>query len=594
MINERLELLRTCMQKHSIDAVIFPSNDPHQSEYVSDYWKVRAYFSGFTGSAGTLVISVSQAALWSDSRYFLQVEQQCADSNVQLHKQSIPHAPEHVAWICNSLDENAKLGIDYRLFSCSQIDFINEHASSRNIELVDIPHLVDEVWKERPNGGNSAIVDHPEKYCGESRVSKIDSIRTELQAENADAYFVSSLDEIAWLFNIRSKDVDYTPLVTGYAYIGLHTAFLFPDTDRVSEALLSTLKEEGVEINGYEEIISFLQTQSKETTVLTDASSLNYACFAAIQGTVNYKPSLIQHLKSIKNLVEISNAKDGMRKDGIALTRFFMWLEGHLVNNSISEYEIGRKLETFRQAQEVYTGQSFGCIVGYKGNGAIIHYSAPKEGSAIVKNEGMLLIDSGAQYENATTDITRTVWLGGTPSSEEKQAYTLVLKGYIELEQLQFPNSTVGMQLDSFARMHLWKHGLNYGHGTGHGIGSYSMVHEPGQGFASTGTTSRGTKTHEEHQFTTIEPGFYKEGAFGIRTENIVVSKIVQKTEFGTFLGFEPITLCYIDTQLLDHSILTPRELEWLNNYHQKVVEGLQDDLSSKELIWLQEKCQPI
>jgi len=593
MINKRLELLRSQMQTRQIDAVIFPSNDPHQSEYVADYWKIRAYFSGFSGSAGTLVVSQKDAALWTDSRYFLQVESQCAGTDVQLHKQTVPHAPEHVAWICNSLKENAKLGIDFRLFSCSQVDFIKEHAASKNIALVDISALVNEVWQDRPSGGNAPIVDHSIDICGESRTSKIETIREELRNESANTYFVSSLDEIAWLFNIRSKDVDFTPLVTGYACIAEDSVVLFADAERIESTLLSELNQHGIEVQPYGDIISFLKQQSSDLTVLTDPTSLNYACFDAISGTVQYKPSLIQHLKSVKNSVEIENAKDGMRKDGIALTRFFIWLEDYLQTQSISEYDLGIKLESFRKEMPLYTGQSFGCIVGYKGNGAIIHYSAPQEGSATIQNEGVLLIDSGAQYENATTDITRTIWLGGTPTDELKRAYTLVLKGYIELERMQFPATVTGMQLDSFSRMHLWKHGLNFGHGTGHGIGAYSMVHEPGQGFASTGTTSRGTSTHKANQLTTIEPGFYKEGAFGIRTENIVVSKVVQKTEYGTFLGFEPITLCYIDTQLLDRSLLTSSEITWLNEYHKKVYTALSEELSVDEQKWLANKCAP-
>ncbi len=283
-----------------------------------------------------------------------------------------------------------------------------------------------------------------------------------------------------------------------------------------------------------------------------------------------------------------------MLKDGVALTKFFIWLEQGLENREISEYEIGRKLDHFRQQQEYYTGESFAAIVGYKGNGAIIHYTAPEENSAMVKNEGILLVDSGAQYKDGTTDITRTVWLGDTPSTELKTAYTSVLKGYIELEQLQFPIGTTGAQIDAFARMHLWKNGLDYPHGTGHGIGSYGMVHEPAQGFATGATTARGTTPHLSHQLTTIEPGCYVTNQFGIRTENIVVSKVVKETAFGKFLGFEALTLCYIDTNLLNLEQLSTSEINWLNNYHQLVFDKLSPLLNEKEKQWLQTKCKTL
>jgi len=281
-----------------------------------------------------------------------------------------------------------------------------------------------------------------------------------------------------------------------------------------------------------------------------------------------------------------------MEKDGVAMTQFFMWLESEIQQREISEYEIGRKLDGFRQKQANYKGESFSAIVSYKNNGAIIHYTAPKEGSAMVKNDGLLLIDSGAQYQNGTTDVTRTVFLGKTATADEKKSFTLVLKGYITLETIQFPKGTVGMQLDSFSRMHLWKQGLNFGHGTGHGIGSYGMVHEDAQGFATSMTTSRGSEVHKENQFTTIEPGFYKEGAYGIRTENVVISYIKQTTSYGDFIGFEPITLFPIDTRLIDFNLMSPEEMDWLNSYHKKVYNTLSPMLNAAEKEWLSDKCK--
>lgn len=349
-----------------------------------------------------------------------------------------------------------------------------------------------------------------------------------------------------------------------------------------------------IEVLDYDLAISEFQKLDSNKKIITDLSSLNYAVFNAIQSKFLFQNSIARELKAIKNEIEISGSKNCMVKDGVALTKFFIWLENELATREISEYEIGKKLESFRQQQDLYTGESFAAIVGYKGNGAIIHYTAPKEGSAMVKNENILLVDSGAQYKDGTTDITRTVWLGGTPTEELKTAYTSVLKGYITLEQLQFPKGTVGMQIDAFARFHLWQQGLNYPHGTGHGIGSFGMVHEPPQGFTTNPATSSGRTAHLPNQLTTIEPGCYKKGVFGIRIENIVLSIAKQETEYGEFIGFTPVTLCPIDRQLIDKTLLTNREIEWYNSYHKMVFEQLSPMLNTNEKNWLKRMCEEL
>ncbi|WP_431166192.1 aminopeptidase P family protein [Tenacibaculum halocynthiae] len=594
MISQRLKALRNYMASKKLDAFIIPSTDPHQSEYVADHWKLREYFSGFTGSAGTLVVTKDIAGLWTDSRYFLQFEDECNDSEVILCKQSIPHAPEHVEWLCNLLNENTIIGVDYRQFSKSQIDYILSFTSVRNIQLQNEPNFTDGIWTDRQALPNFSIDLHPIKFSGETTASKINKVQTEIKKQNAEYYLFSSLDEIAWLFNIRSSDVDFTPLVTAYALIGVNNSFLFCNKSRFSQSAIATFDELNISVQEYDTVVSLLTELPKEKTIITDPSTLNYSCFNAVSGRFIYQNSIVKKLKAIKNEIEIEGAKNCMLKDGVALTKFFIWLEQELENREISEYEIGRKLDHFRQQQEYYTGESFAAIVGYKGNGAIIHYTAPEENSAMVKNEGILLVDSGAQYKDGTTDITRTVWLGNTPSTELKIAYTSVLKGYIELEQLQFPIGTTGAQIDAFARMHLWKNGLDYPHGTGHGIGSYGMVHEPAQGFATGATTARGTTPHLSHQLTTIEPGCYVTNQFGIRTENIVVSKVVKETAFGKFLGFEALTLCYIDTNLLNLEQLSTSEINWINNYHQLVFDKLSPLLNEKEKQWLQTKCKTL
>lgn len=594
MISQRLKALRNYMASKKLDAFIIPSTDPHQSEYVANHWKLREYFSGFTGSAGTLVVTKDIAGLWTDSRYFLQFEDECNDSEVILCKQSIPHAPEHVEWLCNLLNENTIIGVDYRQFSKSQIDYILSFTSVRNIQLQNDPNFADGIWTDRLALPNFPVDVHPLEFSGETTASKIDKVQTEIKNQDAQYYLFSSLDEIAWLFNIRSSDVDFTPLVTAYALVSANTSILFCNKSRFSQSAIATFDELNISVQEYDTVVSLLNEVPKEKTIITDPSTLNYSCFNAVSGRFIYQNSIVKELKAIKNEIEIEGAKNCMLKDGVALTKFFIWLEQELENREISEYEIGRKLDNFRQQQEYYTGESFAAIVGYKGNGAIIHYTAPEENSAMVKNEGILLVDSGAQYKDGTTDITRTVWLGGTPSTELKTAYTSVLKGYIELEQLQFPIGTTGAQIDAFARMHLWKNGLDYPHGTGHGIGSYGMVHEPAQGFATGATTARGTTPHLSHQLTTIEPGCYVTNQFGIRTENIVVSKVVKETAFGKFLGFEALTLCYIDTNLLNLEQLSASEINWLNNYHQLVSDKLSPLLNEKEKQWLQEKCKAL
>lgn len=594
MINKRLEKLRQQLTKYNLDAVIIPSTDPHQSEYVAKHWKVREYFSGFTGSAGVLVLNQDEAALWTDSRYFLQFEDECRDYDINLHKQSIPHAPEHVQWLCDSLEENAVIGLDFLQFSKAQIDYIKEISKPKNIRLKNTPNLVNEIWTDRPALPAFSVDLHPLEYSGETTASKIQKVQDKVATLKADYYLFSSLDEIAWLFNIRSRDVDFTPLVTAYALVGLDNTLLFCDRSRFASTAIDTFSKLNIEIIDYDLIIVELQKINANKKIITDVSSLNYAVYNAVESKFIFQNSIARELKAIKNETEIAGAKNCMVKDGVALTKFLIWLENELATREISEYEIGEKLESFRQQQDLYVGESFAAIVGYQGNGAIIHYTASEEGAAMVKNEDILLIDSGAQYKDGTTDITRTVWLGGTPTNELKTAYTSVLKGYIALEQLQFPIGTVGMQIDAFARFHLWKQGLNYPHGTGHGIGSYGMVHEPPQGFTTNPATSSGSTAHLPNQLTTIEPGCYKKGVYGIRIENIVLSQAKQETEFGEFIGFEPITLFPIDRQLINKSLLTDSEIEWFNSYHKMVYNKLSPMLNKDENEWLKRMCEEL
>ena len=594
MINKRLETLRQKLSNSKLDAIIIPSTDPHQSEYVAEYWKIREYFTGFTGSAGVLVVKANETALWTDSRYFLQFEDECGDYNIKLHKQSIPHAPEHVQWLCDSLEENAVIGLDFLQFSKSQLDYIKQIALTKRITLKNVPHLIDTIWTDRPELPNFKVNLHPLEYSGESTASKIEKVKKKIKTSQAHYYLFSSLDEIAWLFNIRSQDVDFTPLVTAYAIVGLEKTILFCNRNRFSAGAIELFSQLNIEIIDYHFAIPELEKLEADKKIIADVSSLNFAVYNTIKCQFIVESSIAKTLKAIKNETEIKGSKNCMIKDGVALTKFFMWLENTLKSKSLSEFEIGKKLESFRKEQDLYMGESFAAIVGYKGNGAVIHYTASQKNSALVKNEDILLIDSGAQYKDGTTDITRTVWLGGVPSEALKIAYTAVLKGYIELEQLQFPKGTVGMQMDAFARVHLWKHGLDYPHGTGHGIGSFGMVHEPAQGFTTNPATSSGSSAHSAHQLTTIEPGCYKKDVYGIRIENVVLSVPKKQTEYGDFLGFTPMTLFPIDRQLINMSLLLETEKEWFNTYHTMVLEQLSPFLDTDEKSWLKEMCKTL
>lgn len=589
-INKRIAKLRKSMESHKIDAIIIPSNDPHQSEYVSDDWKARAYFSGFTGSAGTFVVDNKTAALWTDSRYFLQFEDECKDNEVELFKQSIPHAPEHIEWIISKLHSHARLGIDFRLFSAEQVHSLNLLAEQKKIELKDASAVIEESWEERPTPNFDVILDYKVEFAGVSRTEKINIIKESLFQNLSDYVLISNLDDIAWLLNIRSSDVDFTPLVTSYLIIGKESSIFFIHEGRINDTLLSEFENDKIEIRAYTEIEKSIEKLSQVGVFEVDPKSLNYSCFKSIQGKMNLNKSIVADLKSIKNTTEIQQEKQAMLKDGLALTKFLMWFESYLPSNTISEYELGKKLESFRKKQEHYKGESFAAIVGYKGNGAIIHYTAPKKDSATISADGILLIDSGAQYLNGTTDITRTFWLGGTPSDKIKASYTAVLKGFIDLQMLKFPLGTTGIQLDAFARQHLWAIGEDYGHGTGHGIGQYSMVHEPVQGFATSSVTTRGSSPHLPNQFTTIEPGHYVEGEFGIRIENVVLSSL----EENNFISFEALTICPIETTLINLASLSTAQRNWLNDYHRTVESTLLPFLSEEEKVWIKEKCQSI
>lgn len=593
-INEKIAALRSKMQENQLDAYLIPSSDPHQSEYVAPHWKSREWISGFNGSAGLVIVTADHAGLWTDSRYFLQAEQQLAGSEMVLQQQKIPHAPEHIQWLRDHLPPKSTIGCDGRLFSKGQIQYLVNRLIKKEIQ-VDYQHrLIDEIWQDRPALPIDPIFVHELKFAGKSRAEKLAGIRQEMEKAGANYYLVTTLDDIAWVLNIRGRDVEYNPVCICYLVIGMETAHLFIDPKKVPEKIKDILEADYIQIQPYLATEFFLEAQAESNKILVDQSSINMRLFDAIPKSQLIKgDNLIRSKKAIKNEVEVKHIKNAMIKDGRALAKLFRWLEKTLETRSISEVEVAQKLEIFRGQEADYFGESFAAIVGYNGNGAIIHYRAQEDSCAHIKPEGILLLDSGGQYLDGTTDITRTIALG-KPTAEQKRHYTLVLKGHIALSTTRFPNTTMGAQLDSLARMYLWQNGLNYGHGTGHGVGFFLNVHEPPQGFASSAVTSRGSTIFQPGMLTSNEPGFYKSGAYGIRIENLVLCVEDIENEYGQFLKFETLTLFPIDKTLIDTSLLQADELEWINHYHHNVWTNLSPVLDEDSQKWLQEKCSPL
>jgi Xaa-Pro aminopeptidase len=589
-IDERISSLRALMRQHQIDAYLIPSNDPHQSEYVAERWKAREWISGFTGSAGIAIVTADHAGLWTDSRYFLQAEEQLKGSRFVLHKLKIPHAPEHLMWLAENLPEGAIVGADGNLFSPGQVRSIRKHLHKKNIEF-DQVDLIGEIWKDRPGIPVNPLFEFPLEFAGQSRREKLDRVLEKMAGQGASLYLVSTLDDIAWCLNIRSNDVEFNPVCICYLVIGRDTSYLFIDEEKVPSGISGSLHKDGIEIRPYEEIEDFLARMSESRRILVDTHSISIRLYEGINEDQRIDgENLILPMKAVKNEVEIGHIRSVMRRDGVALLRLYRWLEEKLNAGKVTELEVAEQLARFRGEQGNYYGESFAAIVGYNSNGAIVHYKPQAETCASIHREGILLLDSGGQYLDGTTDITRTTALG-PPTSEQKRNYTLVLKGHIALATIQFPEGTMGAQLDTLARIPLWKEGLNYGHGTGHGVGFFLSVHEPPQGFAASAVTSRGTTPLAPGTLTSNEPGFYKDGEYGIRIENLVLCVEAGETPYGKFLKFETVSLFPIDTSLVELALLTKEEKDWLNDYHRQVFVQLSPLLNEDEKKWLEEKC---
>ncbi|HHG86292.1 MAG TPA: aminopeptidase P family protein, partial [Bacteroidetes bacterium] len=510
-INSRIAHLRAALVREKLDALVIPSNDPHSGEYVADHWKAREWASGFTGSAGTVVITADHAGLWTDSRYFLQAESELAENEMQLHKLGEPGTLDHVAWLLAHLQPGGKVAIDGKLLSVSAYMKLGMRLMPASIKLVTAYDLIAECWTDRPALPTNSVFVHELKFSGKSTQDKLVAVRAAMRKVGAENHLLSTLDDIAWLYNLRGSDVECNPVFYAYSLIGLDSAVLFVDLDKVSETIITLLKQDGVTVLSQDALPTLLGS--------LDGSNLLFAPEATSVALWEQVPEGCEKiegaapttlLKAVKNAIEIENIRQVMAKDGYALLRLYRWLEAEIEGGEVTEDQVAAKLAAFRAEGADYIGESFGAIAGYQGNGAIVHYRPLPGESATLKKEGIFLLDSGGQYLDGTTDITRTVALG-TPTAEQKRDYTLVLKGHIALAKARFPAGSSGYQLDTLARMFLWEEGLDYGHGTGHGVGFFLNVHEGPQSIRGN-HSGMATTTFLPGMFTSNEPGRYKAG----------------------------------------------------------------------------------
>jgi Xaa-Pro aminopeptidase len=591
-INQRLADLREVMRREHLSAFIFPSTDPHNSEYVPDRWKGREWISGFNGSAGTAVVTMHSAALWTDSRYFLAAEEQLSDTEYQLMKLKIPGTPTIAEWLGQELhDENGpEVGVDGLVNGTESVEaLISDLRQEGGITVRTNFDPLSVIWKDRPAVPDHPVVIQPLEFAGETTKSKIDRIRKALRGLHADGMLVSALDDVAWTLNLRGSDVHCNPVFVAYLLIDSDKATLYINKVKLSKDIESYLEEQGVQVAEYADVRRGLAEYS-EYNILLDPVETNYTLYHLVhtQEIVRHK-SPIPAMKAIKNKAEIAGYRSAMLKDGIAMVKFLKWLKPAVQAGGQTEISVDKKLTGLRAEQPLFRDISFDTIAGYDKHGAIVHYEATPETDIPLEPRGFLLLDSGAQYQDGTTDITRTIPLGPL-TDYEKHIYTLVLKGHIQLELCKFPDGAAGTQMDILAREAMWREGLNYLHGTGHGVGSYLNVHEGPHQFRMEWMPA----PFREGMTVTDEPGIYLPGRFGVRIENTLLVTHYKDTEFGRFLQFEPLTLCPIDTEPIVREELLPEEIDWLNQYHQHVYEVLSPHLSADEQAWLREATAAI
>ena len=602
-INKRLEDLREVMRREHLAACIFPSTDPHQSEYVADHWKGREWISGFNGSAGTAVVTLTSAALWTDSRYFLAAEEQLKGTEYQLMKLKIEGTPTIAEWLGKEIMQSrhpyedwSEVAIDGRCSSVNEVkDLIADLRKQNGITLRTNFDPLKLIWKDRPMIPENPVEIYPIEYAGESSRDKIGRIRQALREKHADGMLMAALDDIAWTLNLRGSDVHCNPVVVSYLLISSKSVTLYINKVKLTPEVSAYLKAEDIKVEDYEQVENGLKNYF-EYNILLDPDEINYRLYEVVrnkgrrdnhpQTEIVEEESPVKRMKTVKNEREIAGFRSAMLKDGIAMVKFLKWLSECSDYSEYSEISVSDKLESLRAEQPLFRGISFDTIAGYGAHGAIVHYEATPETDIPLEPSGLLLLDSGAQYLDGTTDITRTIALG--PLTEEmKKVYTLVLKGHIQIELCKFPSGASGTQIDILARQAMWREGLNYLHGTGHGVGTYLNVHEGPHQFRMEWKPA----PLVEGMTITDEPGIYIAGKFGVRIENTLLIVPYKETEFGKFLQFESLTLCPIDKAPILIDMLLPEEIDWLNDYHQRVFDTLSPYLSDDETDWLREAC---
>ena len=592
-VNQRIEALREVMKREHLAAFIFPSTDPHQGEYVPDHWKGREFISGFNGSAGTAVVTLSSAALWTDSRYFIAAEDQLKGTEYQLMKLKVAGTPTIAEWIAGECGAGAEVAVDGTVNSvCFVKELIADLRRQGGITLRTNLDPLNLIWNDRPVIPENPVEIYPLKYAGERCCEKITRIRKALRDAHADGMLMSALDDIAWTLNLRGTDVHCNPVFVSYLLISSNHVTLYINKVKLTPQVEAYLESEGIAVAPYEDVSKGLKDYF-EYNILLDPNEVNYTLYKQVTREIVEAESPVKRMKTIKNPTEIAGFRSAMLKDGIAMVKFLYWLdkwkEENGKRNEITEISVDQKLTSLRAEQPLYRDISFDTIAGYQAHGAIVHYEATPETDIPLKPEGFLLLDSGAQYLDGTTDITRTIALGPL-TEEQKRIYTLVLKGHIQIELCKFPAGASGTQIDILARQALWREGLNYLHGTGHGVGTYLNVHEGPHQFRMEWKPA----PLVAGMTITDEPGIYLEGKFGVRVENTLLITPYKETQFGQFLQFESLTLCPIDTTPIVRELLLDEEIAWLNQYHQHVLATLSPHLDDEETEWLKDTCKEI
>lgn len=588
-IPARLAAMRDFMSKNNIDAFIVPSTDAHLSEYPALHWESRVWISGFTGSAGTVVVTKDKSGLWTDSRYFLQGAQQLEGSTIDLFKEGLPSTPSITEWLGQVLPKGSTVGIDAEVYAAKEALHLEKQLVKKGLNLSSDKEPFSSIWNDRPEIPTNPIFILPEKYTGESASSKIARVCDAVEKEGAKSLLVAALDTIAWLFNVRGNDVKCNPVAVCFAYVSRKETVLFIDPKKLTDEASSYLRAEGVTLAEYTKVFDYVS--KLEETICLESGKVTLKMLNTINpaNSVIDIPSPADLMKACKNEVELKGFRSAMLKDGVAMIQFLMWIDQNIGKIKISEIDIPKKLIEFRSKQDLFVGESFDTIAGYGPNGAIVHYHVTEKSSAEVKPEGLLLVDSGAQYFDGTTDITRTIAVG-TLTEQMKKDYTMVMKGHIAIATAIYPEGTRGSQLDILARKALWDEGLNYLHGTGHGIGHFLNVHEGPQSIR----LNENSTTLRIGMVTSNEPGLYRDGKYGIRLENLVTTKKEMTTEFGDFYSFETLTLCAFDTRPIVKEMLTEKELKWLNDYNKHVYDKLSPLLNETEAKWLKERTHEI